>query len=80
MSLGQPFVRVLARDGPGEMPYSQLLTFEHEADALTHVWRTIRAHREAVWPELLDLSLRRVDGSDVGFEELLFWADFDGQG
>ena len=78
--LGQPFVRVLTKDGPGEMPKAQLLNFEHDADALTHVWRTIRAHREAQWPQLLDLSLHRVDGSDVGFDELLFWADFDGQG
>ena len=78
--LGQPFVRVLTRDGPGEKPKAQILTFKHDADALTHVWRTIRARREAEWPQLLDLSLHRIDGSEVGFEELLFWVDFDGQG
>jgi hypothetical protein len=78
--LGQPFVRVLTKDGPGEMPRAKLLTFEHEADALTEVWRVLRASKQSEWPQLLDLSLHRIDGSEVGFDELLFWADFDGQG
>lgn len=76
VSLGQPFVRVLTKDAPGQMPRAQLLTFAHDADALTYVWQTLRARGEAEWPRLLDLSLHRIDGSEVGFDELLFWADF----
>ncbi|MET3526188.1 hypothetical protein [Phenylobacterium koreense] len=73
-------MRILIREKLGDMPKAQLLHFQHEADALTHVWRTLRAHREAEWPQLLDLSLHRIDGSEVGFDELRFWADFRDEG
>jgi hypothetical protein len=62
------------------MPQARLLYFAHEADALTHVWRTLRAHGEAEWPQLLDLGLRRADGSEIGLQELRFWADFRDEG
>ncbi len=58
------------------MPKAQLLYFPHESEALSHVWRILRAHQKPGWPRLVDLSLHRVDGSEVSFEELQSWAEF----
>jgi hypothetical protein len=66
------------KNGPDETPAVQLIDFRFEADALTHIWRVLRASKNFEWPQLVDLSFHRADGSDLNFGELLSWADFGG--
>ncbi len=75
---GVAHIRLLTRAGPSAMAQAQLINFASEAEALTEIWERLRANNLEEWPQLVDLTLVRADGAEMGLQELQAWAALSG--